>query len=182
MSKYDWKQLEKEYILSDCKSVSAFLKNKNIPNNGNTKKATKGWKNKKVLKEERKSTKIIEKVIEKQSEKEAQQIINIKVLANDLALNIAKANSQLEKQIIKNKKKTKTVKYDYKIGKPQAETTEENEEIEIVDGLIDKLGLKQLTSALKDLSDILSIKDPEQNNDGKINELIGALNEYKKNR
>lgn len=28
MAKYDWKQLEKEYILSDYKSVKEFLKKK----------------------------------------------------------------------------------------------------------------------------------------------------------
>lgn len=70
MAKYDWKQLEKEYILSNYKSVSSFLKDKGISINGSTKKSTKGWKNKKVLKEEQKSTKIIEKVLEKEIEKE----------------------------------------------------------------------------------------------------------------
>ena len=32
MAKYDWIRLEKEYILSDYKSVSAFLKDKEIKN------------------------------------------------------------------------------------------------------------------------------------------------------
>lgn len=71
MAKYDWKQLEKEYVLGNYKSVSAFLKDKGIKQNGSTKNRTKGWKSKKVLKEERKSTKIIEKTIEKESEIEA---------------------------------------------------------------------------------------------------------------
>lgn len=70
MAKYDWKQLEKEYILSDFKSVSSFLKEKGIKQNGSTKNRTKGWKSKKVLKEDKKSTKIIEKVTEKEIEKE----------------------------------------------------------------------------------------------------------------
>ena len=70
MAKYDWKQLEKEYILSECKSVSSFLKEKGIKPNGSTKKNTKGWKKKKVQKEYKKSTKIIEKVTEKEIEKE----------------------------------------------------------------------------------------------------------------
>ena len=70
MAKYDWKQLEKEYILSKCKSVSSFLKEKGIKPNGSTKKNTKGWKKKKVQKEYKKSTKIIEKVTEKEIEKE----------------------------------------------------------------------------------------------------------------
>ena len=49
MAKYDWKQLEKEYILSNYKSVSSFLKDKGIKPSGSTKKSTKGWKEKKVL-------------------------------------------------------------------------------------------------------------------------------------
>lgn len=70
MAKYDWKQLEKEYILGDYKSVSAFLKDKKINNNGTTRKYTKGWNEKKRQKEDKKATKIIEKTIEKETEKE----------------------------------------------------------------------------------------------------------------
>ena len=40
MAKYDWKQLEKEYILSDYKTVSEFLKDKEIPNNSRNRKNT----------------------------------------------------------------------------------------------------------------------------------------------
>lgn len=161
MAKYDWKQLEKEYILSDYKSVSAFFKDKAIKNNGSNRKQTSGWNEKKRQKQDKNKTKVIEKVIEKESEKEAQQIVDMKSIANDLALNIIKANNQLETYIIKNKKKTKTVKYDYKVGKPQEETTTEKEEIKTMDGIIDRQGLKLLASALRDLNDIIGIKDNE---------------------
>ena len=70
MAKYDWKKLEKEYILGDYKSVSSFLKDKGINNNGTTRKHTLGWKDKKRQKEDKKATKIIEKVTEKEIEKE----------------------------------------------------------------------------------------------------------------
>lgn len=103
MAKYDWKQLEKEYILSDYKSVKEFLRNKNIKSTGNTNKQTKGWSEKKAIKEQRKSNKTVEKVIEKQSEKEAQQIVDIKSIANELALNVLKANAELNKHIAKSK-------------------------------------------------------------------------------
>lgn len=165
MAKYDWKQLEKEYILSDYKSVSSFLKDKGIKQNGSTKKSTKGWKSKKVLKEDKKSTKTIEKVIEKESEKEAQQIVDIKSIANDLALNIIKANSQLETYMVKSKKKTKKVEYDYKSMKPKEENIEEHEEIEKMQGIIDRQGLKMLASALKDLNEILTNKQDNNETD-----------------
>ena len=180
VAKYDWKQLEKEYILSDYKSVSAFLKDKQISMNGSTKNKTKGWKNKKVLKQEEKSTKVIEKVLEKESEKEAQQIVDIKSIANDLALNIIKANKQLEKYIIKNKKKTKTIVYNQEVGKPQKEIINEDESIKVLNGIIDRQGLKMLTSALKDLNDILANND-NNNKEDKIDQYLSKLEGVIKN-
>lgn len=141
MAKYDWKQLEKEYILSNYKSVKAFLRDKNIKTTGNTNKQTKGWSEKKATKEQQKSNKTVEKVIEKESEKEAQLIVDIKSIANDLALNIIKANKE-------------TNLYIDKYGEIQV-------------GLIDKKGLKQLTSALKDLNEILV--DKNENNTTDLN-------------
>lgn len=156
MAKYDWKQLEKEYITGEYKSVSQFIKDKDMPYNGTTKAKTKGWTEKKRLKQDQKATKTIEKVIEKESEKEAQQIADIKSIANDLALNVIKANNELNRHIAKSKTKTKKVKYDPKALKPSEETIKETEEIKDYISIIDRQGLKMLTSALKDLNDILA--------------------------
>lgn len=70
MAKYDWKQLEKEYILSDYKSVSSFLKYKGINNNSYARNNTKGWKEKKRQNTDKKVTKTIQKITEKEIEKE----------------------------------------------------------------------------------------------------------------
>lgn len=176
MAKYDWNQLEKEYILGDYKSVKEFCKCKGINYNGNTQQQTKGWNENKKEKQLQKSCKTVEKVIEKEAEKEAQQIADIKSIANDLALNIIKANSQLEIYIIKNKKKTKKVKYDYKVSKPSEEETTEEEQIETMQGIIDRQGLKMLTSALKDLNDIIG-DDKETNKEtlDKLDEVLKGL-------
>jgi len=111
---------------------------------GVQKKVLNGWKEKKVLKEDEKSTKTIKKTIEKESEKEAQRIVDIKSIANDLALNILKANKEANIYI------------DLKGNKQK--------------GLIDKKGLKQLTSALKDLNEILT--DKKENDFSDINQNI----------
>lgn len=145
--KYDWKQLEKEYILSDYKSVSDFLKSKNISRNGSTQKNTKGWNEKKVKKELKKSEKIVEKVIEKESEKEAQEIVDIKSIANDLALNIIKSNKELN------------IHTDM-FGKQH-------------EGIIDSARLKKLTSALKDLNEIL--KEEKEDKEEKISQYLDKL-------
>lgn len=174
MAKYDWKQLEKEYILSDYKSIKEFCQYKGINYNGNTQQQTKGWNENKKEKQLQKSYKTVEKVIEKEAEKEAQQIVNIKSIANDLALNIIKANSQLESYIVKNKKKTKKVKYDYEVNKPKEEEITENEEINAMQGIIDRQGLKMLTSALRDLNEIIG------NNEETDKETLDKLDEVLK--
>lgn len=163
MAKYDWKQLEKEYILSDYKSVSSFLKDKGVKQSGSTKKRTKGWKEKKVLKEDKKSAKVIEKVLEKESEKEADKILQVKDVANDLLSKIVQANNELNMHLARNKKKTKIVEYDYKTNKPSKETIDEQEEIKSYIDIIDRKGLKDLTSALKDLNEIIGEKNSNDN-------------------
>lgn len=148
MAKYDWKQLEKEYILGNYKSINSFLKEKGISRNKTTNTQTKEWNIKKHQKDIKKTSKTVEKTIEKESEKEAQQIVDIKSIANDLALNVLKANKEINiyMDIGGNKHK----------------------------GLIDKKGLKQLTSALKDLNEILNKSDTETKED-KIDKYLSAL-------
>lgn len=160
MAKYDWIALEKEYILSNHKSVSAFLKDKNIKRNGSVQKAVKGWNEKKVQKEFKKSSKTIEKVVELQSEKEAQNIVNIDGVAEKLLLKLYEATDELEKHLAKKIKKSKTVEYDYKNNKPKKETIEEIEEITSYESVIDRKGINLLAGALKNLNDIKNANNP----------------------
>lgn len=161
MAKYDWKELEKEYILSEYKSVNSFLKSKGISRNKTTNLQTKEWNNKKHQNGIKKTSKTIEKVTEKESEEDAQKIVDIKTIAKDLALKVIQANTELDRHLAKTTKKTKIVEYDYKCNKPSKETIEEVEEIKDYISIIDRKGLKELTSALKDLNDILNNKTDE---------------------
>lgn len=146
MAKYDWIALEKEYILSNYKSVSAFLKDKGIKQNGSTKKNTKGWKEKKGQKEDKKSTKIIEKVIEKESEKEAETIVKLNDVAEELLKKVMEATSQLNIHVDMFGNQHKSI--------------------------VDRSDIKKLTSALKDLKDII----PQKQEDEEDNSFIEALN------
>lgn len=132
MAKYDWIALEEEYILSDYKSVSAFLKDKGISRNGNVQKIVKGWKNKKVQKELKKSSKTVEKIIEQQSSNEASTVVKINDVANKLL-----------KKVMEAADKTYTTD-----------------------------SIKKLTSALKDLKDII----PQKQEDEEDNSFVEALN------
>lgn len=153
--RYGWNKLKKEYLLSECKSINEFLKSKNIAYSGNARKQTKGWTEERENQQQVKSNKVVEKVIEKQSEKEAEQIVDLKSIANKLAIKLAQATEELSQQNVKKKIKTKTVKYDYVVQKPSEEVSEETEEIQKSEGIIDRFGAKQLSSALKDLNEVL---------------------------
>lgn len=157
VAKYDWIKLEKEYILGDYKSVSAFLKEKGIPNNGSSRKQTSGWNGTKRQKEDKKKTKTIEKVIEKQSEQEAKKIVTVNSVANKLLEKIMCATEELNKNV------------------DMFGNLHEN-------SIVNKADLKKLTSALKDVNDILQEKENNQSNDGIIVDLIGALKDVKNNR
>lgn len=82
----DWNKLEEEYILSDCKSISDFLKEKNIQDDGSVRKHTTGWNKKKREKQEKVKIKTIEKVIEKESTDEAKKKTTVNEVA-ELLLN-----------------------------------------------------------------------------------------------
>ena len=179
VAKHDWKQLEKEYVLSEYKSIKEFLQSKDIRYNGNAREKTKGWTKKRVTKQEQKSNKIIEKVIEKESEKEAQQIVDLKSIANDLALKVIEAQKELNMHLAKNTTKTKKVKYDYECKKPKEEIIEEKEKIVSYIDIIDRKGLKELTSALKDLNDIINNKQNENNETQSLAEAIQKAYESK---
>lgn len=146
MAKYDWIALEKEYILGDYKSVSSFIKEKGISNNGTTRKHTSGWKSKKRQKEEKRATKTVEKVIEKQATEDANTIIKINDVANELLKKLNEATNQLNIHVDMFGNQHK--------------------------GIIDRSDIKKLTSALKDLKDII----PQKQEDEEDNSFVEALN------
>lgn len=154
--KRDWSKLEKEFLLGEYNTVSAFLRKKKIENNSHARKNTLGWATKKKQKNDIIVAKTIEKVIEKESTKEANKIVNTKDTATKLLEKINSSMEELNKYFKKSTLKTKTVEYDNSIRKPTKEVIEEKEDIEEFFSIIDRSGLKQLTSALKDINDILN--------------------------
>ncbi len=162
--KRDWHKLEQEFLLGDYKSVSDFFRKNKIEENSRNRKNVKGWSQKKKDNSAKKVQKTVEKVIEKESTKEANKIVNTKDTATKLLEKINLSIEELNKYFSKNTKKTKIVEYDNEIKKPTKEVIEENEEINEFFSIIDRSGLKQLTSALKDINDILNNNNDQSNN------------------
>lgn len=168
MAKYNWKELEKEYILGEYKSVSEFLKEKEVPNNGSTRKKTSGWGDKKRQKDDEIKTKTVQKVIEKESEKVSDKIVNVKNVAEELLNKINTSITELNKYISKATEKTKTIEFNYKVGKPSKEVTKEVETLSEYISIIDRNGVKQLAAALKDVNDILNSDNNKNTDEGEV--------------
>ena len=148
MAKYDWENLEKEYILGNYKSVSAFLKEKGVPNNGSTRKQTSGWKDKKKDKEDKIKTITVQKTIEKQSEIDSEKAVKINDVANKLLVKIMNATDEINKNMDM-------------FGN-------------IHEGIVNRADIKKLTSALKDINDIISSNSGNKEIEEKLDELLEA--------
>ena len=102
---------------------------------------------------------IKQKVLEKSSDADADRIARLLSIADKAAEKAEQALGELEQYIVRDKKKVKTVEYkdNTAIGKPTEEIIDETEHINIASGPIDRLGLSQVTGALKNLKDIYMI-------------------------
>lgn len=103
--------------------------------------------------------KIKQKALEKSADADAERIARLLAIADKAADKTEQAIEELEQYIVRNKKKVKRVKYndEIAIGKPDKEVIEETEHINIETGPVDRLGLSQVTGALKNLKDIYMI-------------------------
>lgn len=93
-------------------------------------------------------------------------------VADKLLYSVARAADELDRYVMKNKVKTKKVEYDDSSGKAEKEVISENEHIEEAFGIVDRVELRQLVTALKDIKEIYEVG---AENGGKIEELIRGL-------
>ncbi len=101
-----------------------------------------------------------QKVIEKTMEEDSDRIARLLRIADKASEKAEQALDEIESYIVKNKKKTKTVEYKdaTAIGKPTKEVIEEIENMETVQGPVDRQGLLFVTNALKNIKDMYGIE------------------------
>lgn len=102
---------------------------------------------------------IKQKALEKSSDADADRIARLLSIADKAAEKAEQALGELEQYVVRDKKKVKTVEYkdNTAIGKPTKEIIDETEHINIASGPVDRLGLSQVTGALKNLKEIYMI-------------------------
>ena len=113
------------------------------------------WVKKRI--EYRKS--IGQKALEKSSDADADRIARLLSIADKAADKAEQALGELEQYVVKDKKKVRTVEYkdNTAIGKPTKEIIDETEHINIANGPVDRLGLSQVTAALKNIKELYAL-------------------------
>lgn len=159
MIEISWVDIEQEYI-TDIRKKPCSLEDLSKKHNISIKTMqahcqNDKWVDKRI--EYRKS--VGQKLIEKASDNDADRISKL-LRITDIATSKAEQSlNELETFIVKNKKKTKVIEYNNAnaVGKPTKEVIEEIEDIQTVQGPVDRQGLLFITNAIKNIKDVYSL-------------------------
>lgn len=156
MANVDWRKLKTEYITTDT-SYRLLAKKYRVGYQTICARSQKeGW----IEQREQHRNKTVTNAIERIGERQAEKISSIDELADKLMQKVEQAIDELDRQIVKHTTKTKVIEYHNELrpDKPTKEVIEEEEKILDVESVIDRQGLKQIASALRDLKEIKMLK------------------------
>ena len=107
----------------------------------------------------------------------SERIAKLLAISDQLTDQLARATGELDKQILKHKRKTKELVYDgpEARGKPVEETVEENYKLEIVDATVNCTGLQKLSATLRNLRDVAKANGDETEGVEMVTEIMKKL-------
>ena len=152
----DWQAIKTEYITTDTSYRKLAQKYgihyKVISERGKDEK----W----VELRSQHRDKTITKALGKISNKQADKMARIDDLADKLLEKLEQAITELDLQLAKHTDKTKTIEYnnDLRPDKPTKEVVHEEEKLLEVKSIVDRQGLKQIASALKDIKEVKMLR------------------------
>ena len=152
----DWQAIKTEYITTDTSYRKLAQKYgihyKVISERGKD----EGW----VELRSQHRDKTLTKTLDKISNKQADKMARIDKLTDQLLDKLEQAITELDLQLAKHTDKTKTIEYDNdrRPDKPTKEIVHEEEKLLEVKSIIDRQGLKQIASALKDIKEVKMIQ------------------------
>lgn len=154
-----WVAIEHEYVTDIRKrpcSLETLSKKYSIPiDTLKDRCARDGWVDKRAEYTQR----TLQKAREKSSDKDAERIARLLQIADMATDKAEQALSELEQYVVRDKRKVRTVEYkdNMAIGKPTREVVDEKETVRTEKGPVDRLGLSQVTSALKNIKELYAL-------------------------
>lgn len=114
-----------------------------------------------------------------QTEGQDDPIARMEAIRAQLTALLARAAGELDKQVLVQKSRRKEVTYDDSQGKgkPVEETVEESLRLEVVDALVNCMGLQRLSAALKTLRDVAQANAGSAAGTDRVAELMRRLDE-----
>lgn len=152
----DWQAIKTEYITTDT-SYRKLAQKYGIGYQAICHKSQEeGW----IAMREQHRNKTITKAIDKISKKKADKMARIDDLADRLLEKLEQAITELDLQLYKHTDKTKVIEYnnDRRPDKPTKETIHEEEKLLEARSIVDRQGLKQIASALKDIKEVKMLR------------------------
>ena len=152
----DWQAIKTEYITTQTsyrKLAEKYgIHYKVISERGKA----EGWVELRSQHRDKTLTKTLDKISNKQSAKMAR----IDKLTDKLLDKLEQAITELDLQLAKHTDKTKTIEYnnDLRPDKPTKEVVHEEEKLLEVKSIVDRQGLKQIASALKDIKEVKMLR------------------------
>lgn len=154
-----WVEIEHEYVTDIRKkpcSLEMLAKKYAIPiDTLKDRCARDGWVDKRTEYTQR----TLQKAREKSSDADADRIARLLQIADMATDKAEQALSELEQYVVRDKRKVRTVEYkdNMAIGKPTKEVVDEKETVRTENGPVDRLGLSQVTSALKNIKELYAL-------------------------
>ena len=152
----DWQAIKTEYITTDTSYRKLAQKYgihyKVISEKGKV----EGW----VELRSQHRDKTLSKTLDKISNKQADKMARIDKLTDKLLDKLEQAITELDLQLAKHSDKTKTIEYnnDRRPDKPTKEVVHEEEKLLEFKSIVDRQGLKQIASALKDIKEVKMLR------------------------
>ena len=152
----DWQDIKTEYITTDTSYRKLAQKYgihyKVISERGKDEQWVK------LRSQHRDNT--LTKALGKISSKQADKMARIDDLADKLLEKLEQAITELDLQLYKHTDKTKVIEYnnDLRPDKPTKETVHEEEKLLEAKSIVDRQGLKQIASALKDIKEVKMLR------------------------
>lgn len=153
----DWNAIKTEYITDESSSYRKLAKKYGVSLTAITHRAKKeNWAEKKAQFKNNLITKNIEKISKKKSDKMAR----INDITDKLLAKIERAVEELDIVLYKSVEKIKEIEYnnEERPDKPTKEVIHEEENVNEVHTIVDRKGLKDIASALRDIKEIQMLK------------------------
>ena len=148
----DWQAIKTEYITTDTSYRKLAQKHGVSYQAICHRSKDEDW----IGKREQHMNKTVSKAVDKIGSKKADKMARIDDLADKLLDKLEQAITELDLQLAKHTDKTKVIEYNYDLvpGKPTKETLHEEEKLLEFKSIVDRQGLKQIASALKDIKEV----------------------------